>query len=145
MKKRLITLAGSAVVAAVALYTATSWYVGQRIQEESSAAVQSLNAHLAKTWSSQVQILLQSYQAGVYQSRAQYVLTLPSNGEKNSTILIANQIDHGPLDLSALLSGHWKPLLARIHSTLIKTPFTDHLFQLTQGKIGSGWTDTHHV
>ncbi len=134
MKKRLITLAGSAVVAAVAVYTATSWYVGQRIQEESSHAVQSLNAHLAKTWSSQVQIQLQSYQAGVYQSRAQYALTLPSNDEKNSTILIANQIDHGPLDLSALLSGHWKPLLAHIHSTLIKTPFTDHLFQLTQGK-----------
>ena len=134
MKKRLITLAGTTVVAVVALYAASSWFVGQRIQEESAVAIQSLNAHLAKTWSSQVQLRLQSYQSGVFQSRAQYELTLPSDGQKSSTIQIANLIDHGPLDLPSLLEGHWKPQLAHIHSTLLKTPFTQALFQLTQGK-----------
>ncbi len=134
MKKRLITLAGTTVVAVVALYAASSWYMGQRIQEESSVAVQSLNAHLAKTWSSQVQIRLQSYQSGVFQSQARYELTLPADGQKNSTILVANQIDHGPLDLPALSRGHWKPQLAHVRSTLLKTPFTEALFELTQGK-----------
>lgn len=134
MKKRLMIRIGTAVMAVLAVYTATSWYVGQRIQEESAIAVQSLNAHLAKTWSSQIQIRLKSYQTGVFQSQAQYELTLPSNDQKKSTIEINNQIHHGPLDLSDLSEGRWSPQLAFIRSSLTKTRLTEPLFQLTQGK-----------
>lgn len=134
MKKRVITLVGTTASIVLAIYTATSWYVGKRIQEQSTIAVQSLNAHLAKTWSSQVQIRLKSYQAGVFRSQAQYELSLPSDSQKNGIIEIGNQIDHGPLDLSALSEGRWIVQLAHIRSSLMKTRLTEPLFQLTQGK-----------
>ena len=134
MKNRLITPIGLTLVAVLAIYTASSWYVGQRIQEESATAVQSLNAHLAKTWSSQVQIQLKSYASGMFRSQALYELTLPSDGQKNSTIEISNQIHHGPLDLSGLVRGRWSPQLAEIRSTMVKTRLTAPLFELTQGK-----------
>ena len=134
MKKRLITYVGAPLLALVVLYAGSSWYLGMRMQEESDIAVQSLNAHLAKNWSSQVQIQQVSYQAGILTSTARYELALPSDGQKISTVLVENQIHHGPLSLARLFRGQWSPQIAHVHTSLVKNSFTEPLFEMTGGK-----------
>ena len=134
MKKRLITYVGAPLLALMVLYAGSSWYLGNRMQEESDIAVQSLNAHLAKNWSSQMQIQQLSYQAGILSSKALYELAMPSDGHKISTVLIENRIHHGPLSLSGLLKGQWSPQIAHVHTSLVKNSFTEPLFEMTAGK-----------
>ena len=135
MNKKLLS-AVSALVLLFALYAGTSWYIGGRVQTETTNAVDSLNTYIAKHWSDQVRVTLRSYERGIFTSQASYLLTFPASKTATLTpeVLVINRITHDALPFAQIARGNFEWLSASIHTTLAPTAFTEALFKATGGQ-----------
>ncbi len=135
MNKKLLS-AVSALVLLFALYAGTSWYIGGRVQTETTNAVDSLNTYIAKHWSDQVRVTLRSYERGIFTSQASYLLTFPASktAALSPEVLVINRITHDALPFAQIARGNFEWLSASIHTTLAPTAFTEALFKATGGQ-----------
>ncbi len=135
MNRKLLGVIGAATLLS-AMYAGTSWYIGERVREESKDAIESINSYLAKNWSSQARVTLRDYQGGIFSSQASYLLSFPAT--KTSTlkpeVLVVNHITHDALPLTKIASGQLDWLSASIHTRLEPTAFTEALFKASGGK-----------
>ena len=135
MNKKLLGVIGAAALLS-AMYAGTSWYIGERVREESKDVIESVNGYLAKNWSDQARVTLRDYQRGIFSSQASYLLSFPAT--KTSTlkpeVLIVNHITHDALPLTKIASGQLDWLSASIHTMLEPTAFTEALFKASGGK-----------
>ena len=129
IKKLIITTATLGAI--VAAYSGASLWSGLRIESQSFAAVDSLNLHLARTWSDQIRLSAREYQRGVFSSQATYVLTFPSQqdsaGAHKRELLFVNNIVHGPFPLKNILSGDFSAVGALIETINAPSPWTEEL------------------
>ena len=135
MNKKLLGVIGAAALLS-AMYAGTSWYIGERVREESKDVIESVNGYLAKNWSDQARVTLRDYQRGIFSSQASYLLSFPAT--KTSTlkpeVLVVNHITHDALPLTKIASGQLDWLSASIHTRLEPTAFTEALFKASGGK-----------
>ncbi len=150
IKKLTVTIA--VLGAVVAAYSGASLWSGMRIESQSFAAVDSINLHLARTWSDQIRLTAKEYQRGVFSSQATYVLTLPAKQESASAqkreFLFVNTITHGPLPLKNILSGDFSPVGALIDTVHAPSPWTEDLFNANERRplvTGHTRVSTHGV
>jgi len=137
MIKKLIA-AGVGLAVLIIGYSGASWWSGMRIQSRSYAAVDSINIHLARTWSDQVRVTLRDYKRGVFSSQGSYLLTFAQKSGADTAqkreVLFLNHIDHGPFPLKNILSGDFSPIGALIETSVASTPWTEALFKATNGQ-----------
>lgn len=137
MIKKLIG-AGVGLAVLVIGYSGASWWSGMRIQSRSYAAVDTINIHLARTWSDQIRVTLRDYERGVFSSQSSYLLTFPQKPGAETTqkreVLFLNQIDHGPFPFKSIVSGDFTPIGALIDTSVASTAWTEALFAATQGR-----------
>lgn len=127
------------LAALVVAYSASSWFVGQRAQDAIESAVTKGNGHLGKVLGEElstqpVQISISQYDRGWFSSRIIYSLKFSGAGGQVTEFLLADKLQHGPLPLSGISQGQFKPVLARSHATLMPSLGSQRWFDALKGK-----------
>lgn len=104
-------VAGVALLAAV--YAGSAWYLGKKAEAEISHQIEQLNAavatHLAVNLEeSQAKLRVVSYDRHWFSAKINYELVV-QDAEHKHQILFQDHLRHGPLPLTALGHGHWRP------------------------------------
>jgi uncharacterized protein YdgA (DUF945 family) len=151
-------IAVGVIVALGVVWTGAAWFTGKQLENHRDELVQQANAQLNQIAPlSRLKVSYQDYQRGVFSSQAQVVIQASSQTEDNAflrpgqSIVLNENIDHGPFPFAQLKKFNLIPSMASVHSQLENTEALKRLFELTQGKslvqaetrIGySGATDT---
>jgi uncharacterized protein YdgA (DUF945 family) len=119
MKKIWITLV--VIVVLIAAWMSVAWYIGTRIEVQTSDIIAHINANLAsnqRTMGAQIQQI--SYQRGLFSSHARFAVTsrLLGNQPLSETDLT---FSHGPFPLAALQHGNFLPQKYQAHIELLPT------------------------
>lgn len=127
-------------VAALALaYTAASWYVGTKAEQEIHGQVDKINAAIATHFSvnlveDTVNLKVVNYQRGVFSSAVSYELMIHEEGGESYQLLLEDHLRHGPLPVAALMQGHLSPVLAYSQLKLLPSQNIQPWFDATQNK-----------
>jgi uncharacterized protein YdgA (DUF945 family) len=138
MKKSLVAV--GVIVALGVVWTGGSWYTGKQLEGRLAEMVAQANAQLATTApEAGIQLAYQNYQRGVFSSHLQMVVK-PADGAKSSwlkpgqTVVLDENVSHGPFPLASLKSFNLAPAMATVNSTLVNNDATKQLFELAKGQ-----------
>lgn len=156
MKKSKIAV--GVIVALGVVWTGAAWFTGKQLESHRDELVQNANAQLTQIAPlSRLKVSYQDYHRGLFSSQAKVIVQATSQTEDNAllkpgqSIVLNENIDHGPFPFAQLKKFNLIPSMASVHSKLENTDALKKLFELTQGKsliqaetrIGySGATDT---
>lgn len=129
-------VAGVTLLAAV--YAGSAWYLGKKAEAEIYSQVEQLNAavatHLAVNLEeSQAKLRVVSYDRHWFSAKINYELVV-QDAEHKHQILFQDHLRHGPLPLTALGHGHWRPMLAYSELTLLPTDTVQMWFEAAQNQ-----------
>jgi uncharacterized protein YdgA (DUF945 family) len=138
MKKSLV--AAGVIIALGVVWTGGAWYTGKQFESRISEMVQQANAQIKRTApESAVELGYQNYQRGVFSSQLELVVK-PVAGAANSwlqpgqSVILKEDVDHGPFPLASLKSFNLIPAMASVHTVLVNNDVTKHLFDLAKGQ-----------
>lgn len=137
MKKKF--LFGGLVVVLAVTYPAVSYFHGVQLHSEVEQRVAKLNKYLHDDLALKIAIKANLEQSGIFASR--YALSFKDT-DGTEVPLLQNDIEHGPLPLSQLKKGQFKPVSYASTVSLIRNKSTEKWFksvnnekaQNTQGK-----------
>ncbi|HLU04303.1 MAG TPA: YdgA family protein [Advenella sp.] len=124
------------VIAAGAVWTGSSWYLGTQIQQQLDDYLVKTNDYLKKEGDGRMSVEAVSYDKGVFSSDAVYKLTInmPEMSALPKEVLLNSHIEHGPLSLNALLRGEFVTGYATASTTLVNDEKTKPLYDAAGGK-----------
>ncbi|WP_193088038.1 YdgA family protein [Advenella sp. FME57] len=124
------------VIAAGAVWTGSSWYLGTQIQERLDDYLVKTNDYLKKEGEGRISVEAVSYDKGVFSSDAVYTvnMTFPEMSALPQEVLLNSHIEHGPISLSALLRGEFVTGYATASTTLVNDEKTKPLYDAAGGK-----------
>ncbi|RZT98384.1 uncharacterized protein YdgA (DUF945 family) [Advenella incenata] len=124
------------VVAAGAIWTGSSWYLGTQVQERLDDYLAKTNEYLKKEGDGRVSMEPVSYDKGVFSSDAVYKvkLNIPEMSALPKEVLLKSHIEHGPISLNALLRGEFVTGYAAASTTLVNDDKTKPLYDAAGGK-----------
>ncbi|MGO1767552.1 hypothetical protein CAP48_02445 [Advenella sp. S44] len=124
------------VIAAGAVWTGSSWYLGTQIQERLDDYLVKTNDYLKKEGEGRISMQVVSYDKGVFSSDAVYKVNMnvPEISGLPKEVLLKSHIEHGPISLNALLSGQWVTGYATASTTLVNDEKTKPLYDAAGGK-----------
>ena len=124
------------IIAAGAVWTGSSWYLGSQIQERLDDYLVKTNDYLKKEGEGRFSMEAVSYDKGVFSSDAVYKVKLnfPEAPKVPSEVLLKSHINHGPIVLSALLRGEFVTGYATAVTTLVNDDKTKPLYDAAGGK-----------
>ncbi|MCS2171294.1 YdgA family protein [Scandinavium sp. TWS1a] len=138
MKKSLVAV--GIIVALGVVWTGGSWYTGKQLEGRLTDMVAQANAQLASTApEAGIQLAYQNYQRGVFSSHLQMVVK-PVDGAKSSwlkpgqTIVLDENVSHGPFPLASLKTFNLAPAMATVESKLVNNEASKQLFELAKGQ-----------
>lgn len=137
MKKTLV--AAGVIIALGVVWTGGAWFTGKQFEKHLNDAVAQANAQLKRTApESGVEVAYQNYQRGIFSSQLDLVVK-PVAGAQNAwlkpdqTVLLKEDVSHGPLPLAQLKRFNLIPSLASVESTLINNDVTKPFFEMNKG------------
>ena len=124
------------VVAAGAIWTGSSWYLGTQVQERLDDYLAKTNEYLKKEGDGRVSMEPVSYDKGVFSSDAVYKvkLNIPEMSALPKEVLLKSHIEHGPISLNAFLRGEFLTDDAATSTTLVNDDKTKPLYDAAGGK-----------
>ncbi|MGG6134941.1 YdgA family protein [Pantoea allii] len=156
MKKTQVAV--GVVVALGVVWTGAAWFTGKKLESNMDQMIQNANAQLTTLApNSRLKVSYQDYQRGIFSSKMNVVIQASSQTEDNpllkpgQSIILNEQIDHGPFPFAQLKKFNLIPSMASVHTTLTNTDAVKKLFELTNNqsfinaetRVGySGSTDT---
>lgn len=138
MKKTLV--AAGVIVALGVVWTGAAWFTGKQFESRLAEMVAKSNADLKRTSpESGLELAYQNYHRGVFSSQLELVVK-PIQGAQSSwlkpgqTVVLNEDVDHGPFPFAQLKKFNLIPSLASVNSTLANNETTKALFETTKGK-----------
>jgi uncharacterized protein YdgA (DUF945 family) len=124
------------VIAAGAVWTGSSWYLGTQIQARVDDYLVKANEYLKKEGDGRMSVEVVSYDKGVFSSDAVYKLNmnLPELSALPKEVLLNSHIEHGPISLTALSRGEFVTGYATASTTLVNDEKTKPLYDAAGGK-----------
>lgn len=124
------------VIAAGAVWTGSSWYLGTQIQQRVDDYLVKANDYLKKEGDGRMSMEVVSYDKGVFSSDAVYKLNmnLPEMSALPKEVLLNSHIEHGPISLTALSRGEFVTGYATASTTLVNDEKTKPLYDAAGGK-----------
>lgn len=132
-------LVGAVVVAAAAAYVGASWYVGKKIENVVHTETSRINKLIATNPSmsfggSALKIEVLNYDRGLMSSNVDYQIIIAPSDQDPISILVKDKLQHGPLPITAVFSGHIAPLLAYSKAQLVDNDVVSQWFNAANGK-----------
>lgn len=138
MNKPAVVLLGI-VVAIGAISAGGAWYTGKQLEPVLQTAISNANHELQTSLTGvdgHVTLELVSLERHLFSSTAHYRVKAEGRvaGESDHTVelLFVDNIEHGPLPFSRLVSLKWLPVMATSHFALEKSPDTEKWFALSK-------------
>jgi len=124
------------VIAAGAVWTGSSWYLGTQIQQRLDDYLVKANEYLKKEGDGRISMEVVSYDKGVFSSDAVYKVNMnyPQMSALPKQVLLNSHIEHGPISLSALSRGEFVTGYATASTTLVNDEETKPLYDAAGGK-----------
>ncbi|WP_260957067.1 YdgA family protein [Pseudomonas citri] len=127
------------VVAIGAVSAGGAWYTGTKLEGVLNTAIAENNKQLQLAFTGSngtASVELVSLDRGMFSSTAHYRFKGEGEmfGGEPVELLIVDNIEHGPLPFSRLMSFKWLPVMATSHSELEKTPLTEKWFAAAKDK-----------
>ncbi|MHC8303618.1 YdgA family protein [Pseudomonas sp. PB3P13] len=127
------------VVAIGAISAGGAWYTGTKIEGVLNTAIADANKELQAALvgsNGTASLELVSLERHVFSSTAHYRLKGEGEmfGEAPVELLFVDNIEHGPLPFSRLVSLKWLPVMATSHYELERTPLTEKWFAAAKDK-----------
>jgi Uncharacterized protein conserved in bacteria len=139
MKKTLV--AAGVIIALGVVWTGGSWYTGKQLESRFADMVSQANEQLKRTAPESGLVLsYQDYQRGIFSSQLKMVVK-PLDGAKSSllkpgqSIVLNEDVDHGPFPLAALKRFNLQPSMASVNTTLVNNEVTKPLFDMAKGEV----------
>ena len=131
-----VAIVAGVVIAAGAVWTGSSWYLGTQIQERLDDYLVKSNEYMKKEGDGRISMETVSYDKGVFSSEAVYKVktNIPEISALPKEVLLKSHIEHGPLSLKALLSGQFVTGYATASTTLVNDEKTKPLYDAAGGK-----------
>jgi uncharacterized protein YdgA (DUF945 family) len=125
------------VVAIGAISVGGAWYTGTKIEGVLNSSLADANQQLQAALvghKGTASLELVSLERHVFSSTAHYRLKGEGEmfGESPIELLFVDNVEHGPLPFSRLMSLKWLPVMATSHYELEKTPLTEKWFAATK-------------
>ncbi|MFC6122060.1 YdgA family protein [Phytobacter sp. SCO41] len=138
MKKTLV--AAGVVIALGIIWTGGAWYTGKQLESRLGEMISQANEQIKRTApEASVELSSQNYHRGLFSSQMELVVK-PVEGKENpwfkpgQTIVLHENIDHGPFPLAQLKKLNVIPSMASVHSTLVNNEMTKPLFDIAKGQ-----------
>ncbi|WP_150582813.1 YdgA family protein [Pseudomonas fluorescens] len=127
------------VVAIGAISAGGAWYTGTKIEGVLNTSIADANKELQAALvgsNGTASLELVSLERHVFSSTAHYRLKGEGEmfGEAPVELLLVDNIEHGPLPFSRLISLKWLPVMATSHYELERTPLTEKWFAAAKDK-----------
>ncbi|WP_460140553.1 YdgA family protein [Pseudomonas sp. S2_E01] len=127
------------VVAIGVISAGGAWYTGTRIEGVLNSSIADANKELQAALvgtKGTASLELVSLERHLFSSTAHYRLKGEGDafGETPVELLFVDNIEHGPLPFSRLVSLKWLPVMATSHYALEKTPVTERWFAAAKDK-----------
>jgi len=127
------------VVAIGAVSAGGAWFTGTRLEGVLNTSIADANKELQTALvgsNGTASLELVSLERRTFSSTAHYRLKGEGEmfGETPVELLFVDQIEHGPLPFSRLMSLKWLPVMATSHYELQKTPLTEKWFAAAKDK-----------
>ena len=127
------------VVAIGVISAGGAWYTGTRIEGVLNSSIADANKELQAALvgtKGTASLELVSLERHLFSSTAHYRLKGEGDafGETPVELLFVDNIEHGPLPFSRLVSLKWLPVMATSHYALEKTPVTEKWFAAAKDK-----------
>ena len=138
MKKTLV--AAGIIVALGVVWTGGAWYTGKQLESRFAEMVAQANAQLKRTApEAGLELSYQDYQRGVFSSQLKMVVK-PQAGAQTSwlkpgqSVLLDENVSHGPFPLASLKSFNLVPAMASVHTVLVNNDVVKPLFDMAKGQ-----------
>ncbi len=138
MKKTLV--AAGVVIALGIIWTGGAWYTGKQLEARLGEMISQANEQIKRTApEASVELSSQNYHRGLFSSQMELVVK-PVEGKENpwfkpgQTIVLHENIDHGPFPLAQLKTLNVIPSMASVHTTLVNNEMTKPLFDIAKGE-----------
>lgn len=138
MKKSLVAV--GVVIALGVVWTAGAWYTGKQLEGRLAQMVTEANSQINRVApEASVVISSQNYHRGLFSSQLELVVK-PVEGKENpwlkpgQSIVLHENVDHGPFPLAQLKTFNLIPSMASVHSTLVNNDVTRPLFDIAKGQ-----------
>ena len=134
---------GAVIVVAGVAWVGTAWYTGTKVEEELRASIDKTNQQLSTAVpEAGITVALASFDRSIFSSHARYSVTFtvpPEEGQPTQSsapkqVFISDKIEHGPLPLSRLKTGHFGPAMATSNFELERNDVVEPWFKATQDK-----------
>lgn len=138
MNKSASVLLGIVVVIG-AVSAGGAWYTGTKLEGVLNTAIADSNKQIQTALAGSngtASIELVSLDRGTFSSTARYRLKGEGEmfGGEPVELLFVDNIEHGPLPFSRLMTLKWLPVMATSHTTLERTPLTEQWFVAAKDK-----------
>ncbi|WP_434611688.1 YdgA family protein [Pseudomonas sp. D2-30] len=138
MNKSASVLLGIVVVIG-AISAGGAWYTGTKLEGVLNTAIADSNKQLQTALAGSngtASIELVSLDRGTFSSTAHYRLKGEGEmfGGESVELLFVDNIEHGPLPVSRLMTLKWLPVMATSHTELERTPLTEKWFVAAKDK-----------
>ncbi|WLI77257.1 YdgA family protein [Kosakonia sp. H02] len=138
MKKTLV--AAGIIVALGVVWTGGAWYTGKQIESRLAEMVSQANAQIKRNApEANVELSAQDYKRSLFSST--FTLQIkPLPGSTNTwlkpgqSIVLHEDVDHGPFPLAQLKSFSLTPAMASVHTQLVNNEVTKGLFDIAKGE-----------
>lgn len=127
------------VVAIGAVSAGGAWYTGTKLEGVLQTAIAESNKQMVTALAgsnSSSSIELVSLDRGIFSSTAHYRLKGEGDmfGGEAVELLVVDNIEHGPLPFSRLMTLKWLPVMATSHTEIERTPLTEKWFAAAKDK-----------
>src|SRR5690625_1641006 len=125
------------ITAAIAVsYTTASWFIGNQIKSNVYETVEHINKQIeaggaGELFSEQYALHVAEYSKGVFNSKANIVLSINSDSGLNHEYFFNTELEHGLFPLSELRTGSFKPRFAVAKTIMQPTDNAKQVFTET--------------
>ncbi len=125
------------ITAAIAVsYTTASWFIGNQIKSNVYETVEHINKQIeaggaGELFSEQYALHVAEYRKGVFNSKANIVLSINSDSGLNNEYFFNTELEHGLFPLSELKTGSFKPRFAVAKTIMQPTDNAKQVFTET--------------
>lgn len=131
--------AGIAIIALVTLAaagTAGAWYTGTQLEGVLQTNIERANEQLNIQFpDADAALELAGFEQGLFSSQARYRVVLLGEGDNaDIDLFVTDDIEHGPMPLSRLVSFKWWPVMAVSHAQLEPSELLNGLFTASAGR-----------
>ena len=138
MKKTLV--AAGIIVALGVVWTGGAWYTGKQLEGRLAEMVSQANAQIKRSApEANLELSAQDYKRSLFSS--QFTLQIkPLAGSSSpwlkpgQSIILHEDVDHGPFPLAQLKSFSLTPAMASVHTELVNNEVTKGLFDIAKGR-----------